>query len=316
VSVNRLGKGLGALIRPEKEAKKKSVSKRPKRVDEIAKIAISEIRPNPNQPRREFDQSSLQELANSIKEKGVVTPITVRKLDSRYELIAGERRWRASKILNKKTIPAYIIKVKNDAEIMEIALIENIQRKNLNAIEEAEAYEVLNTKYKMTHNQISNAVGKKRVTISNSLRLLKLPIDIRKSLRVGEITIKNDGQLIVSGQLIPSENLVLEINEFTLLPGEEITTWINHGQLESGTYHEGIEIQYNGDKKYVPVTIERRSQDVLDDNIIEEGGYPSDTTNSTDKLMTSVVIFLLLLMGMGLVFSKEIGIKNKKETDN
>ena len=154
MSVNRLGKGLGALIRPEKEAKKKSVSKRPKRVDEIAKIAISEIRPNPNQPRREFDQSSLQELANSIKEKGVVTPITVRKLDSRYELIAGERRWRASKILNKKTIPAYIIKVKNEAEIMEIALIENIQRKNLNAIEEAEAYEVLNTKYKMTHNQI------------------------------------------------------------------------------------------------------------------------------------------------------------------
>ena len=188
MSVNRLGKGLGALIRPEKEAKKKSASKRPKRVDEIAKIAISEIRPNPNQPRREFDQSSLQELANSIKEKGVVTPITVRKLNSRYELIAGERRWRASKILNKKTIPAYIIKVKNEAEIMEIALIENIQRKNLNAIEEAEAYEVLNTKYKMTHNQISNAVGKKRVTISNSLRLLKLPIDIRKSLRVGEIT--------------------------------------------------------------------------------------------------------------------------------
>ena len=188
MSVNRLGKGLGALIRPEKEAKKKSASKRPKRVDEIAKIAISEIRPNPNQPRREFDQYSLQELANSIKEKGVVTPITVRKLDSRYELIAGERRWRASKILNKKTIPAYIIKVKNEAEIMEIALIENIQRKNLNAIEEAEAYEVLNTKYKMTHNQISNAVGKKRVTISNSLRLLKLPIDIRKSLRVGEIT--------------------------------------------------------------------------------------------------------------------------------
>ena len=172
MSVNRLGKGLGALIRPEKEAKKKSASKRLKRVDEIAKIAISEIRPNPNQPRREFDQSSLQELANSIKEKGVVTPITVRELDSRYELIAGERRWRASKILNKKTIPAYIIKVKNDAEIMEIALIENIQRKNLNALEEAEAYEVLNTKYKMTHNQISNAVGKKRVTISNSLRLL------------------------------------------------------------------------------------------------------------------------------------------------
>lgn len=163
---------------------------------------------------------------------------------------------------------------------------------------------ISHTKHKLTMDFLSN------IDYSLSLSTENIQVIMSEDLRVGEITIKNDGQLIVSGQLIPSENLVLEINEFTLLPGEEITTWINHGQLESGTYHEGIEIQYNGDKKYVPVTIERRSQDVLDDNIIEEGGYLSDTTNSTDKLMTSVVIFLLLLMGMGLVFSKEIGIKN------
>lgn len=188
MSVNRLGKGLGALIRPEEETSKKSPSKKTKQVSGVAKIAISDIRPNPNQPRREFDQSLLQELANSIKIKGVVTPITVRAVDLGYELIAGERRWRASKMLKKKMIPAYVLNVKNNAEIMEIALIENIQRKNLNAIEEAEAYEVLNTKYKMSHKQISHAIGKKRVTISNSLRLLKLPIDIRKSLRNGEIT--------------------------------------------------------------------------------------------------------------------------------
>ena len=165
MSVNRLGTGLGALIRPENEIKNTGRSKKTKSVSGVAKIAIKDIRPNPNQPRREFDNSLLEELSTSIKDTGVVTPITVRSVDSGYELIAGERRWRASKILKKKMIPAYIITVKNNAEIMEIALIENIQRKNLNAIEEAEAYEVLNTKYNMSHKQIANAVGKKRVTV-------------------------------------------------------------------------------------------------------------------------------------------------------
>ncbi|MEL1231649.1 MAG: ParB/RepB/Spo0J family partition protein, partial [Candidatus Neomarinimicrobiota bacterium] len=105
-----------------------------------------------------------------------------------FELIAGERRWRASKISKKRKIPAYVINVKNDAEIMEIALIENVQRQDLNAIEESEAYAVLNSKFGMSHDEIAKAVGKKRVTISNSLRLLKLPSEIRSSLRKGAIT--------------------------------------------------------------------------------------------------------------------------------
>ncbi len=187
MSNNRLGKGLGALIRPEKKSKTpplKSEANKPG----VMEILIRDIHPNPNQPRREFDQASLEELANSIKLKGVVTPVTVRAIEKGYELIAGERRWRASKIARKKKIPAYVINVKSDAEIMEIALIENVQREDLNPLEESEAYAVLNSKFEMSHNEIAKAVGKKRVTISNSLRLLKLPMEIRRSLRKGAIS--------------------------------------------------------------------------------------------------------------------------------
>ena len=188
MSSNRLGKGLEALIRPEKEPKKKKTTKRSSANPGVTEILISDIRPNPNQPRREFDETALEELASSIKLKGVVTPITVRPVEKGFELIAGERRWRASKISKKREIPAYVINVKNDSEIMEIALIENVQRQDLNALEESEAYAVLNSKFGMSHNEIAKAVGKKRVTISNSLRLLKLPSEIRKSLRKGVIT--------------------------------------------------------------------------------------------------------------------------------
>ena len=187
MSSNRLGKGLGALIRPEKESKKKPSKKS---IDKpgIMEVRVKDIHPNPNQPRREFDQNALEELANSIKLKGVITPITVRATEKGYELIAGERRWRASKISRKQKIPAYVINVKNDAEIMEIALIENVQREDLNPLEESEAYAVLNSKFGMSHSEIAMAVGKKRVTISNSLRLLKLPTEIRRSLRKGIIS--------------------------------------------------------------------------------------------------------------------------------
>ena len=187
MSSNRLGKGLGALIRPEKESKKKPSKKS---IDKpgVMEVRVKDIHPNPNQPRREFDQNALEELANSIKLKGVVTPVTVRATERGYELIAGERRWRASKISRKQKIPAYVINVKNDAEIMEIALIENVQREDLNPLEESEAYAVLNSKFGMSHSEIAMAVGKKRVTISNSLRLLKLPTEIRRSLRKGIIS--------------------------------------------------------------------------------------------------------------------------------
>ena len=213
MSNNRLGKGLEALIRPEKKEPKKK--KRTSTNPGVTEILISDIQPNPNQPRREFDKATLEELASSIKLKGVVTPITVRPVENGFELIAGERRWRASKISNKRKIPAYVINVKNDAEIMEIALIENIQRQDLNALEESEAYAVLNSKFGMSHNEIAKAVGKKRVTISNSLRLLKLPSEIRNSLRKGVITAGHARAILqgkTTNQMIKAWKKIIESN--------------------------------------------------------------------------------------------------------
>ena len=184
MSVKRLGKGLGALI-PSAEDQTKSLGIE---TESISKIKLKDVYPNPDQPRKHFDENALNELANSISEKGLITPITVRKVKNGYELIAGERRWRALKKTNKKTVAAYVLDAKSNSDIIEMALVENIQREDLNAIEESEAYAILNTKYGMPHESIAKAVGKKRVTISNSLRLLKLPLDIKKSLIDGKIS--------------------------------------------------------------------------------------------------------------------------------
>ena len=207
MSVNRLGKGLEALIRPEAEQKKKPGKAPAATKPGVTEIPLKEIRPNPNQPRRDFDESALEELAASIKEKGVLTPVTVRDTEDGYELVAGERRWRASKKCRKRTIPAYVISVKDDAEMMEMALIENIQREDLNSLEESEAYAVLNSKFEMSHVAIAKAVGKKRVTVSNSLRLLKLPPDIRKSLRKGDIS-AGHARAILQGKTGPAMNKI------------------------------------------------------------------------------------------------------------
>ena len=223
MSANRLGKGLEALIRPEKE-KKKAPGKKTSTMSGVTEIPLKDIHPNPNQPRKEFDSSSLEELMMSIREKGVITPVTVREIESGYELIAGERRWRASKKLRKRMIPAYVIKVENDADMLEIALIENIQRDDLNALEEAEAYAVLNSKFGMSHDSIAKAVGKKRVTISNSLRLLKLPPEIRKSLRKGNIS-AGHCRAILQSKTIPQMmriwNTILE-NDLSVRAAESL----------------------------------------------------------------------------------------------
>lgn len=181
MSNKRLGKGLEALIRPRSDEK----------IPEshgVDKISIRSIKPNPYQPRQKFDETSLEELTASIKEKGILTPITVQKVGNQFILIAGERRLRASKKAGLKKIPVYIIDVANDAEMVEMALIENIQRENLNPIEEAEAYIYLNNRFKLSHEKIAKSVGKKRVTISNSLRLLTLPREIKESIRNGRLS--------------------------------------------------------------------------------------------------------------------------------
>ena len=181
MSSKRLGKGIEALINSNKANKTNSS-------ENITKIILSKIKPNSNQPRHNFNDEALNELTKSIKEKGVITPITLRRIGDGYEIIAGERRWRAAKQAKLKSIPAHIVNIKNNAEMMELALIENVQREDLNPIEEAEGYSVLNSQYKMSHEDIAKSIGKKRVTVSNSLRLLRLPIEIKKSIKSGHIS--------------------------------------------------------------------------------------------------------------------------------
>ncbi len=183
MSSKRLGKGINAIINPTSK-KSTNSSNRPG----INKVKINDIKPNPDQPRRDFDEKSLEELSLSIKNKGVITPITIRENGKNYEIVAGERRWRAAKKAKVKSIPAYIIDVKNNSEMMQVALIENVQREDLNAIEEAEGYAILNSEHGLSHDDIAKTIGKKRATISNSLRLLKLPPEIRKSIREGKIS--------------------------------------------------------------------------------------------------------------------------------
>ena len=176
-----LGKGLGALI--------KDYSTEEKNRYLIGQISIDKIIPNKNQPRQTFDKKSMDELTQSIAEKGILQPITVTEgPNETYQIIAGERRYRASLSLGLKWIPAYTIKLKHESDIMELALIENIQRVNLNAIEEAEGYAILRGKYNLTQNEIARRVAKSRSEIANKVRLLKLPPLIKDSLRNNQIT--------------------------------------------------------------------------------------------------------------------------------
>ena len=202
MSSKRLGRGIEAIINSELNDK----SKKPNSPG-VSYINLSDIKPNPDQPRRDFNNTSLDELSKSIREKGVITPITVRESNKGYEIIAGERRWRAAKKAKLKSIPAYILNIGDEAEMMEVALIENIQREDLNPIEEAEGYAVLNSKYSLSHDSIAKTIGKKRTTISNALRLLKLPPEIRKSIRIGEITAGHGRAILQKKSIAAMKNL-------------------------------------------------------------------------------------------------------------
>lgn len=170
-----LGRGLSALIETEPVAAVGSTI--------FNEIEISKIHPNPNQPRTEFDDEALEELAASIRANGIISPITLRKIsDDNYQIIAGERRYRASKLAGLDKIPAYIRDV-DDGQVMEMALIENIQREDLNAIEIALSYNSLVATLNITQEALAERVGKKRATITNYLRLLKLPAEIQMGLK-------------------------------------------------------------------------------------------------------------------------------------
>lgn len=171
-----LGKGLGALISSAEDVQ-----------SGVLEIRINDIEPNVNQPRKRFDDDKLHQLSESIREHGVVQPIIVKKDGETYKIVAGERRWRASRMAGLTTVPV-IIKELTNKQLMEVALIENLQREDLNAIEEAEAFERLTKEYDMTQEEVSKAVGRSRSAIANSLRLLGLTQKIRENVINGELS--------------------------------------------------------------------------------------------------------------------------------
>ncbi|MDR0413028.1 MAG: ParB/RepB/Spo0J family partition protein [Dysgonamonadaceae bacterium] len=216
-----LGKGLGALITMDDLNTGGSSS--------INEIEIAKITPNPNQPRRVFDEEALDELSASIKALGLVQPITLRETsDGKYQIISGERRYRASLKANLETIPAYVRKA-SDENVMEMALIENIQREDLNAIEIALAYQTLIESYHLTQEKLSERIGKKRATIANFLRLLKLPAEIQMGLKDKKVDMGHAKLLLSledpSTQLMVYEQVVK--HHFSVRKTEEIIQALN-----------------------------------------------------------------------------------------
>jgi len=221
-----LGKGLGALITMDDLNTSGSSS--------ISEIELSKIKPNPDQPRTVFDQEALEELAVSIKALGLVQPITLREIaKDKYQIISGERRYRASLLVGLETIPAYIKKA-SDENIMEMALIENIQREDLNAIEIALSMQNLIDTYQLTQEKLSERIGKKRGTIGNFLRLLKLPAEIQMGLQDKEKSFEMGHAKALLSLDDPSTQLMVykQIIEysFSVRKTEEIVKTINEGQ--------------------------------------------------------------------------------------
>jgi len=207
-----LGKGISALI-PDKPLAQKH---------EIVYAQIGQIKPNPFQPREDFNQESINELAQSIKEKGVIQPLLVRRSGDSYELIAGERRFRAANLLGLKEIPL-IVKEVTDQDSLELALIENIQREALNPIEEAHAYQHLIDKFKVTQERIGEVMGKARASVANTLRLLKLPHEIQSEMKKGRISFAHGRTLLE----------VEDANQQRKLAQEIITKGLSVRELEA-----------------------------------------------------------------------------------
>ena len=192
-----MGRGLGAILSAESKAVQSATDAGAKDlVGNIVEIPIEDIYPNVNQPRTHFDEKALQELAESIKVLGIIQPITVRKDGAKFEIISGERRYRASKMAGLKEIPAYV-RLVNDQELLEMALVENIQREDLDAIEVALTYQRLLEEIGLTQEALSQRVGKERSTITNSIRLLKLNPDVQQAIRNGDIS-AGHGRAILS----------------------------------------------------------------------------------------------------------------------
>ena len=219
------GRGLDALIDTSTNVQTEGSSN-------LSEIDIAQIEPNPNQPRREFAPEALQELANSIRELGIIQPITLRKVnDHKFQIIAGERRWRASQLAGLEKIPAYIVDVE-DQGVMEMALVENIQREDLNAIEIALAYQHLAEATGMTQAKISERVGKSRAAVTNYMRLLKLPAQVQIALKNHEIEMGHARALLSIDS--PSEQIKVfkevQQHQYSVRKVEELVQALKNGE--------------------------------------------------------------------------------------
>ncbi|MCI6069953.1 MAG: ParB/RepB/Spo0J family partition protein [Bacteroidales bacterium] len=227
-----LGRGLDALISTDDELHTGGSSS-------INEVPVEKIKANPNQPRREFSETSLEELAESIRQIGIIQPITLRQMeDGTYQIIAGERRWRASQMAGLNSVPAYV-RTADDEKMMQMALVENIQREDLNAIEIALAYQNLIEQYHLTQDQLSEKIGKNRATIANYLRLLKLPAQVQMALRNKEVDQGHARALLGLDKPTLQVKLFNEIKEkgYSVRQVEDMVKALNNGETVKSGRH-------------------------------------------------------------------------------
>lgn len=253
---NALGRGLGALLE-DSPAKGKGQEILPEvQKAGIFEISLTEIQVNPYQPRVHFDKDALQDLSDSIKVQGIIQPITVRKLaPNEYQLISGERRFQASKLAGLTRVPAYV-RTANDQQMLEMALIENIQRENLNALEIAQSYQRLLVECNLKQEELGDRVGKNRTTVNNYLRLLKLPPSIQAAIRDQQVSMGHARALIniedVDKQLALFKKIVAE--ELSVRQVEALVKALNEGKPEKQAGNAGL----NPVRKYELTKIQQR----------------------------------------------------------
>lgn len=281
---NALGRGLDALISNDDVTTQGSSS--------INEIQIDRIHANPNQPRRDIDEEALQELAASIKQIGIIQPITLRQMDDgTYQIIAGERRWRASKLAGLTSIPAYV-RTANDENMMQMALVENIQREDLNAIEIALAYNNLMEQFHLTQEQLADKVGKKRTTIANYLRLLKLPAEVQMALKSKKVDQGHARALL--GLDSPSLQLKLfneiQKNDYSVRKVEQMVHEINSGEsVKSGrktlTAQQRLPEEYNMLKNHLSEFFHTKVQMTMSPGGKGRITIPFGSQDELDRLM-------------------------------
>ena len=283
-----LGKGLGALIDDAND----SISNNSNNLGE--EIEISKIESNPFQPRSNFDEEALKELSQSIKELGIIQPITVRKIKgkNKFQLISGERRLRASKLANIKTIPAYV-RTSDDQGMLEMALVENIQRENLDAIEVAISYQRLLDECKLTQELLSERVGKKRSTVTNYVRLLKLPPQIQLGIRNNEISMGHARTLITINDSDTQVMVFEQIKKygFSVRKTEEVVREFSEDEKQTSKPKKKIPTthkEYNALKKHLSKYFNTN----VDFKINEKGKgkivIPFNSNNDLEKILETL----------------------------